>query len=834
MLSRIGLRTKMLVGSCAPLLLVVVLGAMCMINIKALLETSAWVDFSHRIMGSAKDIEKIISDLEIGERGFLIAGKEEFLQPYLDGNKNLKDKINNSRKLVSDEKKQVDRLDNIEKLIVEWNKKSANPEISKRRQVEVTIKNDHYVKEKLASGIGKEKLEEVTLFLENLEIDFLNSENINGNNLVMAITTDIENMKSGMRGYLITGKDEFLLTYRNAKDAFYRHEKYLHQIIDATFDREETVAYFEHMQELLETWHTEITEPVMEMRQQFEEGELEFKELSEFIESDKSFKILDEIEFDMEDLIDAFDTDKSEWASRMTVFAGRCIDQMEKNLRGYAITGNDKFIETYDEKRQKFEDALMQLTDFIDNAFIVENTEETIHNIREYITSWIEEDAEPEINKNMEANKTRAIMADVTALIEAGTGSQIMNKVRKNLSGFIIDENSRMIQRQEQAKKSASFAQKMIILGTLACILISILISVILTRAISGPIKEIFQGLKKLSNNEFNTVQNQFEDITTNLSKSSEHLDKASLEISDGANVQAASLQETSASMENISAMTRNNNANANSADQLMTKVNMLIERTNQAMNALRESMKEISKTSDETVKVIKTIDDISFQTNILSLNASIEAATAGEAGSGFAIVADEVRTLAHRSAEAAKTTEKFIELNVSKIKDGRELVEKTSNAFSEVNEIANEVTQLVSEIAKASDMQTEGIEQINLALTQMEDVTQKNAGATEQLASQASDLNSHVGVMLSILEGTDSDDNNSENQSIYAEDYEDDDEYYENEEFVNIEAEYENDEYEDDEYEDDEYEDDEYEDDEYEDDEYEDDDYNYPTKYVG
>ncbi|KPA14851.1 methyl-accepting chemotaxis protein [Candidatus Magnetomorum sp. HK-1] len=778
MFSRLGLRTKMMLGSCAPLLLVVILGAMCMVNIKALLQTSAWVDFSHRIMGSAKDIEKIISDLESGERGFLIAGKDEFLTPYINGNKNLKEKINNSIDLVKDEKEQVARLHSIKKLIEGWNQKSANPEIAKRRQVAVTIQNDIYVKEKLASGIGKEKLEEVALFLEALEIDFINSENLNGNNLVMAITTDIENLKSGMRGYLITGKDEFLLKYRNAKDAFYRHEKYLHQIIDATFDREETVAYFEEMQELLETWHSEISEPIIEMRQQIADGDVEFQELSDFIESDKSFKILDEIEFDIEDLIDAFDTDKSEWASRMTVLLGRCIDQMEKSIRGYAITGSDKFIETYDEKKQKFEDTIMQLSDFIDNAFVVEDTEETINNVREFITRWIEEDAEPEINKNMEANKNRAIMADVTALIEAGTGSKIMNQVRKNLSSFIMDENTRMLQRQNQAKDSANFAQKMIVIGTLACIFISILISVVLTRAITGPIKEIFQGLTSFSQNEFKGVQTQFEDITKNLSKSSQQLDKASFEISDGANVQAASLEETSASMENISAMTRNNNANANAADKLMKKVNMLIERTNQAMNALRNSMKEISQTSDETVKVIKTIDDISFQTNILSLNASIEAATAGEAGSGFAIVAEEVRILALRSAEAAKTTEKFIEMNVSKIKNGSELVERTSDAFSEVNAIATEVTQLVSEIATASDMQTEGIEQINIALTQMEDITQKNAGATEALASQASDLNGHVGVMLSILEGTESDDYDAEkNNESDNDEYEDEDE---------------------------------------------------------
>ena len=770
MFNHLGLRTKMMLGSGAPLLLVVVLGVMCMINIKALLETSAWVDFSHRIMGSAKDIEKILSDLESGERGFLIAGKDEFLTPYINGNKNLKEKIATSIDLVKDEPEQVKRLHNIEELIENWNDQSAKPEISERRKVAITIKNDQYVKERLAAGIGKEKLEKASLSLEALEIDFLNSENISGNNLIMAITSDIENMKSGLRGYLITGKEEFLLKYRNAKDAFFRHEKYVHQIVDATFDREEVVEFFDEMKQYLERWQAEIADPIIEMRNQISGGEIDFQQLSDFIDSDKSFKILDEIEFIIEDLIDAFDTDRSEWASRMTVIVGRCVDQMEKSLRGFAITGNEKFLEEFEKKKEKFEDTIMQITDFTEMAFVIEETEANINIVKTQISHWIEEDAEPEINKLMEANKHRAVMSDVTALIEAGTGSRLMNNVRKHLSDFITDEHQRMKERQDHAKQSASLAQKMIIVGTFACILISVLISIFLTRIITGPIKEIFQGLTSFSKREFNTVQNQFDDIIKNLTKSSQQLNNASIDISGGANLQAASLQETSASMENISSMTRMNNKNANEADQLMTKVNLLIDRTNQAIIALRESMTEISQTSDETVKVIKTIDDISFQTNILSLNASIEAATAGEAGSGFAVVADEVRILAQRSAEAAKTTERFIELNVSKIKSGSELVQKTSDAFSEVNAIANEVTQLVSEIAKASDMQTQGIEQINSALTQMEDVTQQNAGATEELSAQAAELNGHVKIMLSILEG------NSEADDYDSNDTSDDD----------------------------------------------------------
>jgi len=757
MFRQLGLGAKMILGSSAPLLLVIVLGVVCMINIKTLLETSAWVDSSHRIMGSAKDIDKILSDLESGERGFLIAGKDSFLKSYTNGNKYLHKKIATSVKLVKDSPEQVERLRQIEKLIYKWNESAAQPEIAKRRQVAVTIQNDQYVKQKLASGIGKKKLENVANYLESLDIDFLNSENMGGTNLIMTITTDIENLKSGMRGFLITGKDEFLLKYKNAKDAFFRHEKFVHQIIEATFDREETVEFFENMQQLLTKWMDEYATPLIESRKKISNKDSEFDNIISKIDSNESFIILDEIEFYIEDLLDAFDTDRSEWASRTTLAAGRCVDQMENSLRAYLITGNKKFIELLEKKKEKFQSIVYELMDFVENAFVIENTEESINQIQKIVTQWIEMDAEPEIKKRMEANKERSVMADVTALIEAGTGNNIMDKVRKTLSDFVRDENSRMTDRQQQASRSAKLAQQMIVVGTLACIIVSILISFFLTRAITGPIREIFQGLKTFSNKEFGEVQSQFGEITTNLSKSSDALNNASKEISEGANLQASSLEETSSSMEQISSMAKLNNENANQADQLMKKVNILMDKTNDAMKALTDSMKEISTTSEETVKVIKTIDDISFQTNILSLNASIEAATAGEAGSGFAVVADEVRVLAKRSADAAKATEKFIDQNVCKIKEGNELVVRTSDAFAEVNTISMEVTQLVSNIANASDMQTKGIEQINTSLSQMEDVTQQNASACDSLSSQAADLNSHVNVMLSILEGKNS-----------------------------------------------------------------------------
>ncbi|MFH1983782.1 MAG: methyl-accepting chemotaxis protein [Pseudomonadota bacterium] len=211
--------------------------------------------------------------------------------------------------------------------------------------------------------------------------------------------------------------------------------------------------------------------------------------------------------------------------------------------------------------------------------------------------------------------------------------------------------------------------------------------------------------------------------------------------LAEGSSEQAASIEETSSSLEEMSSMTKQNADNATQADLLMKEANSVVLTANRSMNALTASMSEISTASEETSKIIKTIDEIAFQTNLLALNAAVEAARAGEAGAGFAVVADEVRNLAMRAAEAAKNTANLIEGTVKKVKDGSELVVSTNAVFASVSEAETKVGELVSEIAAASSEQARGIDQINIAVTEMDKVTQSNTAGAEESASAAEEM---------------------------------------------------------------------------------------------
>ncbi|MBI5605360.1 MAG: CZB domain-containing protein [Deltaproteobacteria bacterium] len=237
-------------------------------------------------------------------------------------------------------------------------------------------------------------------------------------------------------------------------------------------------------------------------------------------------------------------------------------------------------------------------------------------------------------------------------------------------------------------------------------------------------------------------------DASNQTASASAQVSSASQTLAEGASEQAAGLEQTSSSMEEMASMTRQNADNAKQADSLMEDTKRVVAEANMAMRELTESMKEISAASEETGKIIKTIDEIAFQTNLLALNAAVEAARAGEAGAGFAVVADEVRNLALRAAEAAKNTAVMIDGTLKKVKSGSDIVLKTNQAFEMVSDRSRKVAELVGEISSASVEQSQGIDQITKAVTEMDRVVQQNASTAEESASASEELSTQADLM--------------------------------------------------------------------------------------
>lgn len=250
-----------------------------------------------------------------------------------------------------------------------------------------------------------------------------------------------------------------------------------------------------------------------------------------------------------------------------------------------------------------------------------------------------------------------------------------------------------------------------------------------------------------------NSIIGQINDVAIQVANGSREISDASQQLSQGATESAASIEEISASMTELGTQAKTNAENAAQANRLAASAREGADRGNASMTSMVKAMEEISESSKQIAKIIKVIDDIAFQTNLLALNAAVEAARAGRHGKGFAVVAEEVRNLAGRSAKAARETADLIEGSVKKVQAGTEIANATAEALKEIVAGITKVTDLVGEIAAASNEQAQGVSQVNEGLAQIDKVTQQNTATAEETASAAEELSSQSAQLRRLLD---------------------------------------------------------------------------------
>ena len=265
-----------------------------------------------------------------------------------------------------------------------------------------------------------------------------------------------------------------------------------------------------------------------------------------------------------------------------------------------------------------------------------------------------------------------------------------------------------------------------------------------------------------VANSVIKPISRVISDLTRgadNLLDAANQVSAASNELADGATRQAASLEETSSALEEVSSMSKQNAENVNQTSKMAEDARNSAEVAQNSMVKMSDAIGGIKRSSDQTAIIMKTIDEFAFQTNLLALNAAVEAARAGEAGAGFAVVAEEVRSLALRSAEAAKQTAQLIEESQKNADNGVAAAEEVREILGAIVEGVKKVSNLAREITVASDEQAVGVNQINLAVSEVDKVTQGNAAiseeaasASEELSGQAKELNALVHSLAEIV----------------------------------------------------------------------------------
>jgi methyl-accepting chemotaxis protein len=285
----------------------------------------------------------------------------------------------------------------------------------------------------------------------------------------------------------------------------------------------------------------------------------------------------------------------------------------------------------------------------------------------------------------------------------------------------------RTVQAADEASSALAGSSLVVVVGLALTLLVGMGVAYFIVRNTSGVLTHVAGALREAAGQ---------------VASASAQVAGSSQTLAEGASEQASSLEETSASLEEINGMAKRSAENAQNAKSIAENTRVAADHGTQQMTEMLAAMTAIKASSDNISKVIKTIDEIAFQTNILALNAAVEAARAGEAGMGFAVVAEEVRGLAQRAAQAAKETATMIDESINRSGAGVGISERVAATLKDIAVKARDMNALVAEIATASVEQSGGVEQVNSAVAQMDQVTQGNAANAEESAAASEELN--------------------------------------------------------------------------------------------
>jgi methyl-accepting chemotaxis protein len=659
------------------------------------------VDHTHKVIEEALKIEAAAVDMETGMRGYLLAGDESFLEPYVHGGQIFTRTLEQLKITVSDNPQQVARLAEIKTIVDSWKQSIAKPTIELRRQI--------------------------------------------GNSKTMDDIADLVGKAEGK---------VYFDTFRGQISTFIERERNL--LAKRTDVNEQT--------------YNRSLALLGEMQRSGEMNRSDYQRMSGNLESLKT---------------------ASEWVNHTHKVIGMAKNilasaiDMETGMRGYLLSGSQGFLEPYQQGSSLFAIQIKELKQLVsDNPSQVHLLDEIHYTVSE----WQSKIAEPYIALRTEIGDSQT-MNDMAKLVGQAKGKVYFDQFREAILTFIDVEDSLMVLRQQKAENAVNNANQMILLGAAFTITLGAILSWIVLKSITGPINDMAIKLESLaqgdltqsvvveSNDELGKMANSYNQTVQKTNKvmrevlqTSEEVSQGALEITQSNEIVAnelgkqseqvsqistaieqisSSIQEVASSSSQATTSAQNAGDTANSGGEIVRSTIAGMHEIDQAVMATSQSVSELGKRGAQIGEIINVIDDIAEQTNLLALNAAIEAARAGEAGRGFAVVADEVRALADRTTSATteiassieaiqtetQTAVARMEVGNGHVKSGLELAQKAGDSLDDIVSGAQSVAMMIDSIAAAAEEQSQASHEVS---KRVESVAELSKGANEKAGQVA------------------------------------------------------------------------------------------------
>ncbi|MFW8635082.1 CHASE3 domain-containing protein [Cribrihabitans pelagius] len=732
-LGNLRTKPKIVLTALLPLILVMGVGVLAVVDLGRMAETAERVEATRKTLETAQELTAAAVDMETGLRGYLLAGHEEYLAPFEAGQSRAEAALAALETAAAGRPDQLARLEKAGQILRDWQDNVAVEAIALRREIGDALNmNDmaDEVKKSLGKDYFKELRAEIESFTSEEEVsledkrrsfsslvklgiakaDYLTQslqavENgygvINTAKDLLSASVDME---TRMRGFLLAGDPEFLRSY---VDSSIRFDGLLAELKSALGENLLQINRLNNMTSIVGKWRSEVAAPAMQMRRKIGDAAT-MDDMADFVAEGRGKQYFDAFRAALGDFRNA-----------------------EAALMAERQAENEKIAS----------ETRVMIPAAIGVAILIGAVMALV------LGSSI-------------ASGVRSIAAAMRALAEGDNSVEIKGQNRRDEVGEMASAlhtfRSELIKMQEAEKKKAEGkdAEQTAVVRQLSERL-SLLAQGDLTVEIADAFPQDYEKLRQ----DFNTTARNLHSIVDQVAGLSASIRNGAAEISQSSDdlsrrteSQAATLEETAAALDELTASVKSAAEGARSVEATMGGAKAEAEASGEVVQSAVAAMTEIEQSSKHISQIISVIDDIAFQTNLLALNAGVEAARAGEAGKGFAVVASEVRALAQRSSDAAMEIKTLIGDSSKQVERGVELVGKTGEALQSIVAQVSHISQLVSGIAEGAAEQSVGLNEINMGMSQLDQVTQQNAAMVEEATAAGHMLNSDAARLAELM----------------------------------------------------------------------------------